>query len=209
MATNYTRAGMASKSGTFTNSSLVSVPLWEYDASLTQVNSGEIGWRIYLSYQCSNDSQLYMALYDGFSTSTNRLTNIDTQYMSLYNNDVGSFNNNVNYVRLNYYATGNGTNEGGQVVIDLHNAQYSYPVRDSTTDRLELARSIQGTFVHGHNYTSDYQMTDVGSFNHESSANPYSNTYFALGVRTLGFYMGAGTMNGTYEAFPSVTSVSI
>lgn len=199
--TTYAKYGPREISGTFENSSLVSFQLTDIFGD----QRGKVGWRIYISYQCSNDSNLYMAFYDGTSTSSNRLTNIDTQYMSLYNNDVGSFNNNVNYVRLNYYATGNGTNEGGQAVIDLHNAQLSYLDRDSTTDRLELARSIQGTFVHGHNYTSDYQMTDVGSFNHESSANVYSSTYFSGGIGTIGFYMGAGTLSGTYQAIPSVS----
>lgn len=203
--TTYGRTGIASKSGTFSNSSLVSIPLWGYDGYLAQVNDGRVGWRIYLSYQCSVDSQLYMAIYDGTNANGNRLTNIDTQYMSLYNNDVGSFNNNVNYVRFNYYATGNGFQEGGQLVLDLHNAQYSYTARDNTSDRLELARSIQGTFIHGHNYTSDYQMTDVGSFNHESSVNAYSSSYFPTGIKSLGFYVGSGSLTGTYQAIPSVS----
>ena len=149
-----------------------------------------------LNYMTSVDTQIYIAFFDDINGGGNRLTNIDTQYMSFYNNDVGAYNNNVNYVRTQYYQTGNGVNEGGHLKLWIRNANKRYTFRDSTTDKRELSRAIQGSFIHGHNYISDYQMTDVGSFNHESSANPYSSSYFSEGVKCIRIYPGSGTISG-------------
>ena len=148
--------------------------------------------RIKFTYALTNDTQLYMALYDQSNATGNRLTGIYTQYMSLYTNDVGSYNNNVNYVRFNYYATGGAYTEGGYLDLSLSNLYMDEADRDDTANRKDTARVISGNFINGHSYISGYQMTDVGSFRHGD--RNYSDTFFEKGPKSLMFYAGAGTL---------------
>lgn len=182
--------GLYTKANTFSNTSVVNITLDNTEG----VNT----WKIYLNAIPHTDNVvLYGALYDGTSGSGNRMTNIDSTVMSLYNNDVGSIDSNQNYIRYVYYNIGNNTYEGMHLSLELHNCNLSYTLRDNSASRDEMARTVRGTWLAGKQYTTNYQMTDVGSF---MGSNTYSSTVFPIGVRSVSFYMSSGTMSGNYKA---------
>lgn len=188
--TYYEGNGVAGKAGTFSNTSVVNINL---DAS-----AGVNTWKIYLNAIPHTDNViLYGGLYDAYNGGGNRMTNIDSQAMSLYNNDVGAYYNNQNYIRYVFYNIGNNTYEGVHLSLELHNCNLNFSVRDNTSSRDEMARTVRGTWLAGKQYVSNYQMTDVGSF---MGSNSYSSSLFPTGVESISFYMSSGNMSGNYKA---------
>lgn len=190
--TTYTKNGLSSLSGTFSNTSVVNINL---DAS-----AGVNTWKIYLNAIPHNDNViLYGGLYDAYNGGGNRMINVDSTVMSLYNNDVGVIESNRNYIRYVYYNMGNNTYEGMHLSLELHNCNLSYTVRDTSSSRDEMARTVRGTWLAGKQYITNYQMTDVGSF---MGSNSYTSSLFPTGVESISFYMNSGNMSGNYKAVP-------
>ena len=188
----YNGNGISCLEGTFDNVSTVAINL----GGTAGVNT----WKIYLNLLPASDGTiLYGALYDASNGGGTRMNNIDSTCMSLYNNDIGSIDSNRNYIRFIFYGVGNLFYEGLGLSFELHNCNLSYTERDTTTNRLEMTKSVRGTWLCGKQYTSNYQMTDVGSF---MGTNTYSSSQVPTGVESVVFYMSSGNMTGTYKAFP-------
>ena len=188
--TYYEGNGVAGKAGTFSNTSVVNIAL--------DGTPGVNTWKIYLNAIPHTDNTiLYGALYDAGGGGGNRMINIDSTVMSLYNNDVGVIESNKNYIRYVFYNIGNNTFEGVHLSLELHNCNLSYTVRDDGSSRDEMARTVRGTWLAGKQYVSNYQMTDVGSF---MGSNSYSSSLFPNGVVSASFYMSSGNMSGNYKA---------
>ena len=193
MATTiYDGDGLQSLTANFSNTSVVNINL--------QNSIGVNTWKIYLNAIPHTDNViLYGGLFDAYNGGGNRMINIDSTVMSLYNNDVGVIESNKNYIRYVYYNIGNNTFEGMHLSLELHNCNLSYNVRDDGNSRDEMARTVRGTWLAGKQYISNYQMTDVGSF---MGSNSYGPTLFLTGVECVSFYMSSGTMSGNYKAVP-------
>lgn len=188
--TSYNGDGLYTKAGTFDNVSTVSINL--------DGTAGVNTWKIYLHVLPATDNTiLYCGLYDAYNGGGNRMANIDSTCMSLYNNDVGSIDSNQNHVRFITYGVGNLYYEGLGLSFELQNCNLNYTQRDSTTSRLEMTRTVRGTWLCGKQYISNYQMTDVGSF---MGSTAYSSTLFPTGVESVVFYMNSGNMTGNYKA---------
>lgn len=195
--TTYGNNGLSSISGNFSDVSIVYINL----DTLAGVNT----WKIYFNVIPFVDNvQLNAGLYDAYNGGGNRMVGIDSQVMSLYNNDIGNYITG-NYIRLCHLGIGNIGNEGMHLSFELHNCNINYTERDVGTSRDDMARTVRGTWLAGKQSNSNYQMTDVGSFmgdTYSGVTSKYTSTVFPTGVESIGFYMTTGNMSGNYKAVP-------